>query len=608
MLEGYGQTECTTACAFNRPHRYRIGTVGPAMPHVELRIGEDGEIETRGPHVFAGYHNDPEATAAVLVDGWLHTGDVGEIDEDGFLRITDRKRDLITTTTGKTIAPQRVEGRLKARPGISQALVLGDARPFLIALVTADESLAGRPGDEVRRAVEVEVAAVNETLAHGEQIRRFAVLDVDFTPAGGELTPTLKVRRRLVEERHTEADRRGSTTARRRRRERIRPASLAPSRAARRVIERPRGACIRDVLRRVAVGAVLTVALIAAVSSAAAGPADDAEQQRAVLEDLQAGEEQALVDLFAADSALGRAEERAQRLEERLAGVRDRVDETQRSLEISQSNLLVARKLLNERIEQWYRMDEIDAIEIILGSDSLSDVIDQFDAIERMSSRDADVVRGTRDFAAETKDRRRSLQDQEQQVEQLVAAARAEADRLAAARATKEALVADLRRQASLTSSRIERLDQAAQEAAARAEAIQAEQAASAGGSPTVDPGALGRRRQRRGGRRRRDGHAAARRRHAPARRERRPADHRLRDGVLHPRHDGERPAHGLRRVRDRPERDPDGHALLGARLRHVRGRRHGLGHHRQHDRRVVPRASQAQAWGRQSVTVTILG
>jgi cystine transport system substrate-binding protein len=246
------------------------------------------------------------------------------------------------------------------------------------------------------------------------------------------------------------------------------------------------------VLRRVAIGAVLTAALIAAVSASAAGPADEAEQQRAVLEDLQAGEEQALVDLFAADSALGRAEERAQRLEERLAGVRDRVDETQRSLEISQSNLLVARKLLNERIEQWYRMDQIDAIEIILGSDSLSDVIDQFDAIERMSSRDADVVRGTRDFAAETKERQRSLQDQEQQVEQLVAAARAEADRLAAARATKEALVSDLRRQASLTSSRIERLDQAAQEAAARAEAIQAEQAASAGGSPTADPARSG--------------------------------------------------------------------------------------------------------------------
>ncbi len=133
-------------------------------------------------------------------------------------------------------------------------------------------------------------------------------------------------------------------------------------------------------------------------------------------------------------------------------------------------------------------MDEVDAIEIILGSDSLSDVIDQFDAIERMSSRDAEVVRGTRDFAAETKERQRSLRDQERQVEQLVAAARAEADRLAAARAAKESLVADLRRQASITASRIDRLDQAAQEAAARAAEIQAEQAASGGGSPTADP------------------------------------------------------------------------------------------------------------------------
>ena len=266
--------------------------------------------------------------------------------------------------------------------------------------------------------------------------------------------------------------------------------------------------------------------------------------------------------------------------------MRERVGETERSLQISQSNLLVARKLLSERIEQWYRMDEIDAIEIILGSDSLSDVIDQFDAIERMSSRDAEVVRGTRDFAAETKERQRSLRDQEQQVEQLVTAARAEADRLAAARAAKEALVADLRRQASLTSSRIDRLDQAAQEAAARAEAIQAEQAASGGGSPDRRPGALRRRRRGRHARRTAPGAGDAR-----ARRDRRPADHRLGDGVLHPRHDRERPADGVRRVRHGPGRHPHGHALLGARLRHVRGGRHGLGHHRQHHRRVVPGA-----------------
>ncbi len=123
---------------------------GRPCPTSSSASAEDGEIETRGPHVFDGYHNDPEATAAVLVDGWLRTGDVGEIDDDGYLRITDRKRDLITTTTGKNVAPQRVEGRLKARPGISQALVLGDRRPFLVALVTADESLAGRPADEVR--------------------------------------------------------------------------------------------------------------------------------------------------------------------------------------------------------------------------------------------------------------------------------------------------------------------------------------------------------------------------------------------------------------------------------------------------------------------------
>ena len=154
------------------------------MPHVELRIAEDGEI-CRRPARLRRLPQRPGGDGARC---WSTAGCTpatsGEIDDDGFLRITDRKRDLITTTTGKNIAPQRVEGRLKARPGVSQALVLGDRRPYLVALLTADESLTGRPAAEVRRAINVEVAAVNETLAHGEQIRRFAVLDEDFTPAG----------------------------------------------------------------------------------------------------------------------------------------------------------------------------------------------------------------------------------------------------------------------------------------------------------------------------------------------------------------------------------------------------------------------------------------
>jgi long-chain acyl-CoA synthetase len=204
VLEGYGQTECTTAAAFNRPHRYRIGTVGPALPHVELRVAADGEIETRGPHVFAGYHHDDEATAAVLVDGWLRTGDVGTMDDEGFVRLTDRKRDLIVLTNGKNVAPQRIESRLTAQPTISQAVVLGDRRPHLVALVTVDAATRERLGDNVRASVKAEVDAVNETLSSVDQIRRFLVLDQEFTTQNGDLTPTLKVRRALVAQRHAD--------------------------------------------------------------------------------------------------------------------------------------------------------------------------------------------------------------------------------------------------------------------------------------------------------------------------------------------------------------------------------------------------------------------
>jgi len=230
---------------------------------------------------------------------------------------------------------------------------------------------------------------------------------------------------------------------------------------------------------------------MATAVGAAAAPEDQAEQQRAVLSDLRAGEEQALVDLFAADSALARAQRRAELLEGRLATVRDQVEETRRSLATSRSNLQVARKLLNERLEQWYRAGEIDAIEIVLASDSFADVIDQFDAIERMTARDADVVAGTRASAAEAADRERALAEQEQLAERLAVDARAESDRLTAARAAKEGLLADLRRQASFTEGRIAELDQAAQEARARADQIAAEAAASGGGGsaePVADP------------------------------------------------------------------------------------------------------------------------
>jgi long-chain acyl-CoA synthetase len=203
ILEGYGQTEETTASNVNRPDRYKFGTVGPAIPGIDVTTAADGEILIKGPTVFAGYYNDEEATRAVLPgDGWLHTGDVGEIDEDGFLTVTDRKRDIIVTAGGKNVAPQNIEGLLKGIPWVSQALVVGDRRPYLVALLTLDPDevakLDGREDAEalVREAVE----QVNGELAGFEQIRRFEILPRDFSPEENEITPTLKLRRRVVEE------------------------------------------------------------------------------------------------------------------------------------------------------------------------------------------------------------------------------------------------------------------------------------------------------------------------------------------------------------------------------------------------------------------------
>jgi long-chain acyl-CoA synthetase len=200
ILEGYGLTECTTAATVNRPGRFRFGTVGPALPGVELRLADDGELLIRSDTVFAGYLKDEEATREVLPgDGWLHTGDVAEIDDDGFVTITDRKKDIIVTAGGKNVAPQNLENDLKsATDAVSQALVVGDRRPYLVALVTLDEAARERPdaADVVRSAIE----HVNRDRSRYEQIKRFAILDRDFSPDEGEVTPTLKLRRRVVEE------------------------------------------------------------------------------------------------------------------------------------------------------------------------------------------------------------------------------------------------------------------------------------------------------------------------------------------------------------------------------------------------------------------------
>jgi long-chain acyl-CoA synthetase len=202
ILEGYGLTECTTAATVNRHGRYRFGSVGPALPGCELRIAEDGEVLIHSPTVFAGYLKEPEATRAVLgEDGWLRSGDVGRIDEDGFLWITDRKRDMLVTAGGKNVSPQNLENALKNAPEISQALVVGDRRPYVAALVTLDVAATGGLSvAEVESRVQGAVDRVNAEVSRAEQIKRFAVLPRDFSIEHGEVGPTLKLKRRVAEE------------------------------------------------------------------------------------------------------------------------------------------------------------------------------------------------------------------------------------------------------------------------------------------------------------------------------------------------------------------------------------------------------------------------
>ncbi len=214
ISEGYGLTECTTACSTNRPDSYRFGTVGQPLPGFEVRIADDGEIEIRSETVFQGYYKDPEATAAVLgPDGWLKTGDIGELDEDGFLRITDRKKDILVTAGGKNVAPQNIENDLKTSKYVSQALVVGDRRPYVAALITLDEPEIARwaaehgldgdlgslaSAEPVKELVQSVVDDVNRERSRYEQLKRFEILPRDFTMEHGEVTPTLKLRRRAI--------------------------------------------------------------------------------------------------------------------------------------------------------------------------------------------------------------------------------------------------------------------------------------------------------------------------------------------------------------------------------------------------------------------------
>jgi long-chain acyl-CoA synthetase len=195
-------TECTTAATLNRPHDFRFGTVGQALPGIELRLDSDGEVLIKGPTVFTGYYENPAATAEVMTeDGWLRSGDIGTLDGDGFLTITDRKKDIIVTAGGKNVSPQVVENALKMSPYVSQALVVGDNRPYLVALITVDgeatAALGAADSPEVRAAVDGAIEEVNRDLGRVEQIKRFAILPRDFSVDEGEVTPTLKLKRRI---------------------------------------------------------------------------------------------------------------------------------------------------------------------------------------------------------------------------------------------------------------------------------------------------------------------------------------------------------------------------------------------------------------------------
>lgn len=220
VIEGYGMTETSAPATLNLPNSFKFGTVGKPLPGVEIKIAEDGEVLIKAGNVFRGYFKNPEATKEALVDGWMHTGDIGYFDEDGFLVISDRKKDLIITAGGKNIAPQKIENMLKAEPYIAQAVVIGDRRPYLVALIVVDEvkarELLAQKYIDVKdyrelishpiilETVQKAVDNVNSRLARFEQIKYFKILDHEMTIESGELTPTMKVKRNVVEKRYKE--------------------------------------------------------------------------------------------------------------------------------------------------------------------------------------------------------------------------------------------------------------------------------------------------------------------------------------------------------------------------------------------------------------------
>ena len=210
-------TETSTAATISTPENFKFGTVGRAFDDCEIKIASDGEILIAGPNIFKGYYKNEEATAETIVDGWLHTGDIGEIDGDGYLKITGRKKDIIITAGGKNITPANLEAEIKQHVLVSQCVVIGDRRPYLTALVTLDPEEAAKyaeehdlPNDpaalagnaEIKAGIMAHVDRINEKFARVEQVKKIRILPADLSQEGGELTPTLKVKRNVVADKY----------------------------------------------------------------------------------------------------------------------------------------------------------------------------------------------------------------------------------------------------------------------------------------------------------------------------------------------------------------------------------------------------------------------